>query len=145
MNQICIVGRLVRDPELKTTSTGKAVASFTVAVNRKFKDSSGENSADFFRCTAWQQSAEFICNYGGKGRMVSVTGRCEQRKYTDRDGNEREAFEVVADNVALLDRAPDDGGGAPRGNSNAPATNGKPTAKVAAGPSPDDYDPFADD
>lgn len=102
MNRVCLIGRLTRDPELRTTTTGKQVADFTLAVDRR-----GEG-ADFFRVNAWDKSAEFVANYLSKGRLVSVDGRLQSRKFTDRDGNNREVVEVVADNVQGLDKPKDE-------------------------------------
>lgn len=138
INRVVITGRLVRDPELRTTTTGKQVVSFTVAVDKRFKPADGEKSANFFRVTAWEKQAEFVGNYAQKGRMVGVEGRLDQRKYTNKEGIEVETTEIIADNVALLDRPRDDQGG---GESYA-------TAAVATGtnePDPTDYDPFAEE
>ena len=99
MNSINIVGRLVQDPELKTTNSGKSVCSFTLAVNRpRVKD-----TTDFINCVAWNQSAEYLTNYGRKGSLVAVTGVLTSRKYDDKDGNHRTAFEVVCDLVSLCE------------------------------------------
>ena len=100
LNHIVIMGRLVRDPELRRTGTGVAVASFRVAVDRDFapKDG-GERKADFIDCVAWRQTGEFISKYFAKGRMIVVDGRLEMRDWTDKDGNKRRAAEIVADNV----------------------------------------------
>lgn len=99
MNSINIVGRLVQDPELKTTQSGKSVCSFTLAVSRpRVKD-----TTDFINCVAWNQSAEYLTNYGYKGNLVAVTGVLTSRKYDDKDGNHRTAFEVVCDLVSLCE------------------------------------------
>lgn len=103
MNRIILIGRLTADPELKTTSTGKSVVSFTIAVDKKFKPQDGP-TADFFRVSAWDKTAEFVGNYLTKGRLVAVDGRAEQRKYQDKDGNNRESFDVVAETVQGLDK-----------------------------------------
>jgi single-strand DNA-binding protein len=135
INRVVITGRLTRDPELRTTTTGKQVVSFSVACDRRVKSEEGKD-ADFFRVTAWNQTAEFIANYAHKGRMVGVDGRLQQRKYTNKDGIEVEAIEIVADNVTLLDRPRDD------------AAGGEKTAAVAAvgaETGPDDYDPFEEE
>ena len=99
MNTISLVGRLTADPELKTTQSGKSVCSFTLAVNRpRVKD-----TTDFINCVAWNQSAEYLTNYGRKGSLVAVTGVLTSRKYDDKDGNHRTAFEVVCDLVSLCE------------------------------------------
>ena len=95
MNQVILMGRMARDPELKHTNSGTAVCSFTVAVNRKKKD----DPADFIDCVAWQNMAEFISKYFGKGQMIAVVGRLQIRGYTDKNGINRREKEVIADNV----------------------------------------------
>lgn len=113
LNKIFIMGRITRDPELRHTQTGTGVASFTLAVDRDFKDKeTGEKKADFINVVAWRSTAEFVSRYFTKGRMAVVTGRLQVRDYTDRDGNKRTAAEVVADNVYFGDSKRDyDGGG----------------------------------
>ena len=128
MNRICLIGRLAATPTLRTTNTGKHVAEFTIAVDNR----SDKDNPFWFRVKCWGQTAEFASNYLGKGRLVAVDGRLETRKFTDKDGNNREIVEVVADNVNGLDRPKDDA--APR-----PASTG-----TGAQP-PDEYDPFADE
>ena len=104
MNHISLMGRFVRDPDLRRTQSGVAVASFTVACERDYKDAqSGERECDFFDCTAWRQTAEFVSKYFTKGRMAVVSGRLQIRKWTDRDGNKRSAPEIVADGVYFCD------------------------------------------
>ena len=111
LNRVVLVGRMTRDPELRTTTTGKDVVSFSIAVDKRIKPTDGSPAADFFRCSVWGQVAAFVNDYLSKGRLVAVDGRIETRKYTDKDGNSRETFEIVADNVQGLDRPKDDGGG----------------------------------
>ena len=136
LNRVVLIGRLVRDPEMRTTTTGKSVVSFSIAVNKRVKAQDG-TEADFFRVTAWGQTAEYVNTYLTKGRLVSVDGRLDTRKWTDQSGANRETVEIVADNVNGLDRPRDDaagaGGAAPRAASNAPA------------PAADEYDPVADE
>lgn len=131
LNRIVIVGRLTRDPELRTTSTGKDVVEFSIAVNKRIKPAEGAD-ADFFRVKAWGQTASYVGEYIGRGRLVSVDGRLESRKYTDKDGNNREIVEIVAENVNALDRPREDA--QPRQES-----RGK------AKPAPDAYNPFEDE
>lgn len=95
LNAITIMGRITRDPELRRTNSGKAVASFTVAVDRDF----GEKETDFIDCVAWGNTAEFISKYFTKGGMIVVSGRLQIRSWNDKDGNKRRTAEVVADNV----------------------------------------------
>ena len=113
LNHIVIMGRLTRDPELRRTGSGIAVASFTVAVDRDFpgKDG-GEKEVDFIDCTAWRQAGEFVSKYFTKGRMIVVSGRLQIRKWTDKDGNNRRTAEVVADNCYFADSKKDSSGDA---------------------------------
>jgi len=98
MNHIVLMGRLTRDPELRHTQAGTAVASFTLAVDKRTK-SDGERQADFIDITAWRGTGEFVSKYFGKGQMCAVSGRLEIRDWTDKDGNKRRSAEVVAENV----------------------------------------------
>lgn len=100
LNKIIIMGRLTRDPELRRTSSGLAVTSFSVAVERDYQSqSSGEHEVDFINCVAWRQTGEFVNKWFTKGSMIVVSGRLQMRNYTDKDGNKRVAAEVVAENV----------------------------------------------
>lgn len=100
LNHIVIMGRLTRDPELRRTQSGTAVASFTVAVDRDFSGrDGGEKQTDFIDCVAWRQTGEFVSKYFQKGSMAVVSGRLQLRDWQDRDGNKRRSAEVVADNV----------------------------------------------
>ena len=104
LNHIVIMGRLTRDPELRRTGTGVAVASFTVAVDRDFGGrDGGEKETDFIDCVAWRQTGEFVSKYFTKGRMIVVSGRLQIRSWTDKDGNKRRTAEVVADNCYFGD------------------------------------------
>lgn len=112
LNCITIMGRLVRDPELRRTGNGIAVASFTVAVERDFGQD-GKRETDFIDCVAWRQTGEFVSKFFSKGKMIAVKGRLQIRGYTDKDGNKRKAAEVVADNCYFGEskRDSDDGYG----------------------------------
>ena len=116
LNHIVIMGRLTRDPELRRTGSGIAVASFTVAVDRDFGGrDGGEKETDFIDCVAWRQTGEFVSKYFTKGRMIVVSGRLQIRSWTDKDGNKRRTAEVVADNCYFGDsnkRDGDNGGNA---------------------------------
>ena len=108
LNHITIMGRLTRDPEMRSTQSGVSVASFTLAVDRDFggKDS-GEKQTDFIDCTAWRHTAEFVSKYFSKGRMAVVSGRLQIDNYTDNDGNKRKAAKVIADNIYFGDSKKD--------------------------------------
>ena len=119
LNHITIMGRLTRDPELRRTGSGIAVASFSVAVDRDFGGrDGGEKETDFIDCVAWRQTGEFVSKYFTKGRMIVVSGRLQIRSWTDKDGNKRRTAEVVADNVYFGDSKRDsDNGGSYGGNT----------------------------
>jgi single-strand DNA-binding protein len=99
MNKVILMGRLTAVPELKSTTNGNFVTSFTVAVDRPYTPQGGEKITDFLRCVAWRQTAEFICKYFTKGQMIALDGSVQTRKYTDRDGADRTATEILADRV----------------------------------------------
>ena len=100
LNHIIVMGRLTRDPELRRTGSGVAVASFSLAVDRDFgKNENGERETDFIDCVAWRQTGEFVSKYFTKGRMAVVSGRLQIRNWNDKEGNKRRTAEVVADNV----------------------------------------------
>lgn len=103
LNKIFIMGRLTRDPELRRTQNGTAVAGFALAVDRDFKNADGTKETDFIEVVAWRSSAEFVSKYFAKGRMAIVEGRLQIRDWTDKDGNKRRNAEVVADNVYFGD------------------------------------------
>jgi len=100
LNHIVIMGRLTRDPELRTTQSGVSVTSFTVAVDRDFGGrDGGERQTDFVDCVAWRSTGEFVSKYFHKGSMIVVSGRLQSRKWQDREGNNRVSWEINADNV----------------------------------------------
>lgn len=103
LNKVFMQGRLVADPELRRTPNGVSVASFRIAVDRDFKDKSGERQADFVNVIAWRATGEFVSKFFSKGRMAIVEGKLQTRSYEDRDGNKRTATEVVADNIYFGD------------------------------------------
>ena len=108
LNHITIMGRLTRDPEMRTTQSGVSVASFTLAVDRDFGGrDGGEKQTDFIDCTAWRHTAEFVSKYFSKGRIAVVSGRLQIDNYTDNDGNKRKSAKVVADNIYFGDSKKD--------------------------------------
>ena len=118
LNHIVIMGRLTRDPELRRTGSGIAVASFTVAVDRDFGGrDGGEKETDFIDCVAWRQTGEFVSKYFTKGRMIVVSGRLQIRSWTDKEGNKRRSAEVVADNCYFGESKRSNEGNAYGGNS----------------------------
>lgn len=130
LNHIDIMGRLVRDPELRRTQSGTPVASFTIACDRDFSGKDGEKECDFVDCVAWRNTAEFVSKYFSKGRMAVVSGRLQMRSWTDNNGQKRVSAEVVADSVYFGDSKPSGGGSA----------SGKPTMANA-----DDFPELTDD
>ena len=102
MNNVCLVGRLTKDPELRTTSSGLATTTFTIAVDGRRNPETGESTADFIQIVAWRNQAENICKYCNKGTQVAVQGRITSRSYDAQDGTKRYVTEVVANNVTFL-------------------------------------------
>lgn len=125
INSVVIMGRLTKDPELKTTQSGLSVVSFTVAVDRKYQKGS-ERQADFLNVVAWRHTAEFVEKYFTKGSMIAIQGSIQTRTYEDKNGNKRTAVEIVADNVSFCSS---------KGGS------GKPNLNV----SNDDFEEIGDD
>ena len=119
MNKLIIIGNLTRDPELRTTSTGVSVCSFTVAVNRRGRrdDQNGQPEADFFRVTAWRERGEFCAKYFSKGQKVVVVGPVSVQTYTGNDGVMRASLEVTADEVEFASSRNDSGNSGNPGNS----------------------------
>ena len=109
LNRIIVMGRMTRDPELRRTNSGTAVACFSLAVDRDFKSQSGEKETDFIDSVAWRNTAEFVSKYFTKGRMAVVEGRLQLRDWTDKDGNKRRTAEIVADSVYFGDSKRDGG------------------------------------
>lgn len=130
LNRIILIGRLTKDPELRYTPNGKAVAGFTLAVDRPFKNQQGEREADFINIVVWGAQAENCANYLSKGKLAAVDGRLQIRSYDGQDGQKRWITEVVADNVRFL--SPKDSGGSFNAGG----------AGFAGGPQPDDDIPF---
>lgn len=129
INRVVLVGRLTRDPELRTTGSGISVATFTLAVDRQFTNAQGERGADFISCVIWRKSAENFCSFTSKGSLVGVDGRIQTRSYDNKDGQRVYVTEVVVDNFALLESRKDreargqNGGYTPSNNGNAGASN----------------------
>ena len=103
LNVVALLGRLTADPELRHTPQGISVTTFTLAVNRSYVKQGQERQADFIDIVAWRNTAEFICKYFRKGQMMAVNGSIQTRTYQDKNGNNRKAFEILADNVYFAD------------------------------------------
>jgi len=124
MNKVILIGRLVKDPEVKTTQSQIAFCGFTIAVDRKFKTASGERQADFISCVAWRQQAEFLGKYFQKGSRVAVVGNLQSRTYDDANGKKVYVTEVVADEIEFVDSKHDT-----PANDTSSASNDKNTNK----------------
>jgi single-strand DNA-binding protein len=149
INRVILVGRLTKDPELRYTPSGVAVANFTIAVNRAFTNQQGEREADFINVVVWRRAAENTANFVGKGSLVGVDGRLQTRSYDNNEGRRVYITEVVAESVQFLE---------PKGakNPNAPSTNNNNFTQQPGGPSrganqdfgnpfEEDNNPFAGD
>ena len=101
LNCVTLMGRLVADPELRTTTTGKEVATFCIAVERSFAKAGEQRQSDFINIVAWEGSAKFVSNYFSKGSMIAIQGAIQTRNYEDKNGNKRTAFEVVAKEISF--------------------------------------------
>ena len=139
LNRITITGRMTADPELRKTANDISVTSFSIANQRNYKNADGERETDFFDVTAWRSTAEIVTQYFSKGSLITVDGRLETRKYTDRSGNNRVAVEIKADNVYFGGRKNENQG------ISAPANSGAdfvPDFSTAGGEMEDDEFPF---
>ncbi|MBP1544843.1 MAG: single-stranded DNA-binding protein [Oscillospiraceae bacterium] len=134
-NKVIMMGRIVNDIELKTTPTGVNVASFRIAVDRRFQKQGEEKKSDFFNVVVWRQQAEFVNKYFGKGRMVMIEGEFNTCPYTDKNGNQATWYEIVADRVGFTGEKSQGSNSAPVG---APPV---PSAEPAFEGTDDDY-PF---
>ena len=157
INRVVLVGRLTRDPELRTTGSGISVATFTLAVDRQYTNAQGERGADFISCVIWRKAAENFCNFTSKGSLVGIDGRIQTRSYDNKDGQRVYVTEVVVDNFALLESRKDreargqNGGYTPNNNGNFGNQNTNNTPNMGASNQnnssnngPDDtQDPFA--
>ena len=118
INSTVLVGRLTRDPELKYTTSNIAVATFSLAVNRNFKDANGERETDFINCVIWRQQAEYLANWAKKGALIGITGRIQTRSYENQQGQRVYVTEVVAENFQMLEsRAAREGNQQNQGNT----------------------------
>lgn len=134
LNSVTLMGRLVADPELKTTQNGTSVVSLRLAVERNYAPQGQERQADFIPCVAWRQTAEFIGRYFTKGRMIAVEGSLQSRNYEDKNGQKRTAYEVIVDQAYFADSKPASAGQASA--PPAPAASAQPAAMPPAAPPP---------
>jgi len=117
MNKVVLIGRLTKDPELRYTQGGTAVANFTLAVNRRFSNQNGEREADFINCVAWQKTAEFVANYFKKGQQMAMEGRIQVSSYDGNDGQKRWKTDVIAENVEFCGSKKDGSNGNANGGN----------------------------
>ncbi|MFQ9922071.1 MAG: single-stranded DNA-binding protein [Beduini sp.] len=115
INRVVLVGRMTRDPELRRTSSGAAVTSFSLAINRNYQSASGEQQTDFINCVVWNKVAENVERYCSKGSLVGIEGRIQSRQYDAQDGTKRTVVEVVCDSVQFLET---------KNNNTQPVANG---------------------
>ncbi|MBQ7504263.1 MAG: single-stranded DNA-binding protein [Ruminococcus sp.] len=134
LNRVILMGRLVADPELKTTASGVSVTSFRIAVDRNYVKSGEERKADFIDIVCWRQQAEFVCRYFGKGSLIAVEGQLQTRTYQAKDGTNRYVVEVVSDNISFTGERRDSQGGYSQSYS-APAAPAQPQAPAQPAPS----------
>lgn len=143
INNVVLVGRITRDPELRYTPQNQAVATFSLAVNRQFKNAAGEREADFINCVIWRQQAENLANWAKKGALIGITGRIQTRNYENQQGQRVYVTEVVADSFQMLEsrsvrEGAHDGGSYSAPQQNRPAPQANPTPNFGR-----DADPFA--
>ena len=136
LNVVAIIGRMVKDPELKTTNSGKSVCSFRIANDSGYKDASGQNQTNWLDVTAWGKTAEFVCKYFPKGSLIAIDGRLQTRQYQDKNGQNRTAVEIVAQNVNFA--------GSKESASPAPQRPAAPSQRTQGEPDAD-YAPIDDD
>ena len=148
LNVAVLMGRLVADPELRQTPSGISVTSFTLAVDRSYVKAGTERQTDFIDVVAWRNTAEFVCKYFRKGQLAAVQGSIQTRTYTDKEGNKRKAFEIVADNVHFAEPKRDGASGgshpAERTESHAPAQSEQPAPAYSSGKA-DDFEEIPSD
>ena len=138
LNKVALMGRLVKDPELRRTQAGIAVTSMRLACQRDFVTNGGERASDFFDVTCWRMTAEFAERNFRKGQLIAVAGRLQQREWTDKDGNKRNSVEIVADEVHFAEARRDDSGGystpprAPESQYSAPGHDAAPVSQISA-------------
>lgn len=139
MNSICLLGRLTADPELRNTPNGISVTNFDVAVDRSYTPKGQEKQVDFIPVQAWRQTAEFVCKYFRKGQRIALTGSLQTRSYTDKEGNKRTAYEVVAEHVFFAESK--NGGTAPV----SPTVDYSDRAPQSAPPAAEDFEVIPDE
>ncbi len=141
LNCVTLMGRLVADPELRTTTTGKSVCAFTIAVERSFAKPGEQRQADFINIVAWESSANFVTRYFSKGSMIAIRGEIQTRNYEDKNGNKRTAFEVIAREVSFCGSKAETG----TGNYNPASVSAAAPAPSYQTAAPGDFEEITDD
>ncbi len=131
-NKVIMMGRIVNDPELRTTPQGVSVCSFRIAVDRRFQTKGEERKSDFFNVVAWRQQGEFVARYFGKGRMILIEGELNTRQYTDKNGNPSTWYEIVADRASFTGEAKQNSGAYGGESYPAPAPSAPPAQSYSA-------------
>ncbi|MFD2923833.1 single-stranded DNA-binding protein [Halobacillus naozhouensis] len=146
LNRVVLVGRLTKDPDLRYTPNGVAVANFTVAVNRPFSNNQGDRDADFINCVVWRRAAENLANFMSKGSLIGVDGRLQSRSFDNQEGKRVFVTEVVADSVQFLEsKGASQGGGGQQGSGFQPNQNQQQQGNnFGSNNNKKDDDPFAD-
>ena len=139
-NKIILMGRIVADPEMKTTPNGTNVCTFRIAVDRRYQKQGEDKQTDFFNIAAWRQTGEFVQRYFGKGRMILVEGELQTRAYTDKNGNQATWYEIAADRLSFTGESRQ-GGNEPPVEHGAPPVPSAPAASAGTTAADDDY-PF---
>lgn len=146
LNVAVIMGRLVADPELRHTPSGVAVTTFTLAVERSYTKADSERQTDFIDVVAWRGTAEFVCKYFAKGRMMAVHGSIQTRSYEDKQGNKRKAFEIIASDINFADSKRDGAGAMTAGaDTSKPAAFSEPAPAYSSGSNEDFEEILGDD
>lgn len=146
MNKVILLGRLTRDPELRSTQSGVSLCSFSVAVDRRYKSASGERQTDFINCTAWRQTAEFIARYFNKGSSIALVGSIQTSSWEDNEGKKQFRTDVVIDEAYFTGSKGGDGGGSNQAERGSYQGGGAPAARPQTTPSyNDDFVPSPDD
>lgn len=140
MNKAILIGRLTRDPELRTTPTGRNVCQFSIAVNRTYTSANGEREADFINCVVWDKQAENLCRYQKRGNQIAVDGRIQTRNYDDKDGKRVYVTEIMVSNISYLDTKKDDSN---FNNLEEPPMQAGPITGEQVDATPIQNDPFA--
>ena len=147
MNKAILIGRLTRDPELRSTPTGRNVCQFSIAVNRNFSNANGEREADFINCVVWDKQAENLARYQKKGNQIAVDGRIQTRNYDDKDGKRVYVTEILANSISFLDSKGTSGGFNDLNNLPEPPierSNGSNTSTETVSVEKDPFEAFGD-